>query len=175
MGGGGGDEGVLTLLQRRENTIGHMRGELGVWSSEASYPTLHGGMATLGDDHTSLHQDVLSLAEKLKTVEERADDSRAEVHHVRMATASLGSDMARLALARGAGGEVDALRQEVQGLKAERADMETTVLALTAAVTSLMRRQLTGHLTAPIRAISRPGLRNTTRPLMDAWTHSAKR
>jgi hypothetical protein len=77
------------------------------------------------------------LAEKLKTAEERADDSRAEVHQVRTATASLGNDMARLALARGAGDNLDALRQELRGLKAERADMEATVLALTSAVTSL--------------------------------------
>ena len=142
--GGGGNEDVLTLLQRLEDSIGHMRGELGVWLSEARYLTLHGGMVTLGEDHTSLHQDVLSLADKLKTSEERADDSRAEVHQVRMATASLGNDMARFVLLRGAGGDVDALRQEVRGLKSERADLESTVLALTSAVTSLMEAAANG-------------------------------
>ena len=111
---------------------------------EARYLTLHRGMVTLGDNHTSLHQDVLLLAEKLTTAEERADDSRAEVHQVRMATALLGSDMARLTLARGAGGEVDALRQEVRGLKAEWADVEAAVLALTSAVTSLMEAAANG-------------------------------
>ena len=140
---------MLTLLQRLEDSIGHMRGELGVWSSGARYLTLHGGMVTLGDDHTSLHQDVLSLAEKLKTAEERVDDSRAEVHQVRMAAASLGRDMARLAQARGAGGEVDALRHEVRGLKAERADMEATVLVLTSAVTSLMEAAANGPSSGP--------------------------
>ena len=65
-GGGGLSEDVLPLLQRLEDSVGHMRGELGVWSSSgARYLTLHEGMVALSEDHTNLHQEVLTLSNKL--------------------------------------------------------------------------------------------------------------
>jgi predicted nucleic acid-binding Zn-ribbon protein len=148
-GGSGLNEDVLALLQRLEDSIGHMRGELGVWSSEARYLTLHGGMVTLGEDHTNLHQEVLALSNKLKATEQQADGSRAALHQVRAATSSLGAEVAHLARARGHGGDVEALRREVQGLKTERADLESTVLALTNAVTGLMEVASNGPSPSP--------------------------
>jgi hypothetical protein len=121
-----------------------MRGELGVWSSNARYLTLHGGLLTLGEDHTSLHQDVLALTDELKAAGQRANSSMAEVQQVRLVTASLGAEVARLVQARGNGGDVASLRREVLGLRAERADLESTVLALTDAVTSLMEGAASG-------------------------------
>jgi hypothetical protein len=149
-GGGGRNNGdFLTLLQRLEDSIGHMRGELGVWSSNARYLTLHGGLLMLGKDHTSLHQDVLALTDELKAAGQRANSSMAEVQQVRLVTASLGAEVARLVQARGNGGDVASLRREVLGLRAERADLESTVLALTDAVTSLMEGAASGPSSRP--------------------------
>ena len=148
-GGSGRNEDVLTLLQRLEDSIGHMRGELGVWSSEARYLTLHGGLVTLGEDHTNLNQEVLTLSNKLRATEQQADSSRAELHQVRVATSSLGVEVAHLMRAQGHGGDVDALRREVRGLKTERADLESTILALTSAVTGLMEVATNGPSPSP--------------------------
>ena len=71
-GGNRNNAGILTLLQRLEDSIGHMRGKLGVWSSDARYLTLHGGLVTLGEEHTSLHQDVLALTDELKAAGQQA-------------------------------------------------------------------------------------------------------
>ena len=137
-GGSGNNEGILTLLQRLEDSIGHMRGEMGVWSSDARYLTLHGGLVTLGKEHTSLHQDILAVTNELKAAGQQVNSSKAEVHQVQLVTASLGAKVAHLVQALSNGGDVDSLRWEVQGLKADWADLESTVLALTNAVTSLM-------------------------------------
>jgi hypothetical protein len=51
--------------------------------------------------------------------------------------------------ARSNGGKVDALRREVQVLKEERADLESTVLALTNAVTGLLEAATSGPLSSP--------------------------
>ena len=51
-GGHTNSDNVLTLLQRLEDSIVHMRGELGVWVTDARYLALHGGMVSLGKDHT---------------------------------------------------------------------------------------------------------------------------
>ena len=109
-GEGGNDECVLTLLQRLEDSIGHLRGELGVCSPEARYLTLHGGLVSLGEDHNNLHQDVLMLANKVTASEDQAVSLRAEMHQVHMVVSSLGADVAHLVQARGNGMEVDALR-----------------------------------------------------------------
>jgi hypothetical protein len=135
-GGSGNNEGFLTLLQRLEDSIGHMRGEMGVWSSDARYLTLHGGLVMLGEEHTSLHQDVLALTDELKAAGQQANISKAEVHQVRLVTASLGAEVAHLVQAQSNGGDVDSLRWEVQGLKADQSDLESTVLALTNGATS---------------------------------------
>jgi hypothetical protein len=67
-----------------------------------------------------------------------------------MVTASLGAKVAQLVQARNnRGEEVDSLRREVQGLKEERADLESTVLALTNAVTGLMAAATSGPSSSP--------------------------
>ena len=81
-GGSGNNEGILTLLQCLEDSIGHMRGEMGVWSSDARYLTLHSGLVTLGKEHTSLHQDVLAVTDELKAAGQQVNSSKAEVHQV---------------------------------------------------------------------------------------------
>ena len=111
---------------------------MGVWSSDARYLTLHGGLVMLGKEHTSLHLDVLALTNELKAVGQQVNSSKAEVHQVRLVTASLGAKVAYLVQALSNGGDVDSLCWEVQGLKADWADLESTVLALTNAVTGLM-------------------------------------
>jgi hypothetical protein len=71
---------VMSLLQRLEDSIGCMRGKLGVWTADAHYLTLHGGMASLGKEHASLHQDVLGISHKLKATGQQAEGSRVKVH-----------------------------------------------------------------------------------------------
>ena len=140
---------MLTLLQRLNDSIGHMRCEMGVWSFDAGYLTLHGGLVTLGEEHTSLHQDVLTLTNELKAVGQQGNNSKAEVHQVRLVTASLGAEVAHIVQACSNGGDVDSLHREVQGLKADRADLESTVLALTNAVTGLMKAATSRQLISP--------------------------
>ena len=151
--GGGLNEDVLALLQRLGDSVGHMRGELGVWSSEARYLTLHEGMVALSEDHTNLHQEVLMLSNKLHgaalRTEQQAGGLRAELQQVRGAMTSLGAEVAHLTRAQGHGGDVDALRREVRGLQTERADLESTVLALTSAVTGLMEAVTNGPSPSP--------------------------
>jgi hypothetical protein len=59
-----------------------MRGELGVWLSDAQYLTLDGGLVTLGEEHTSLHHDILALTDELKAAGQWANSSTAEVQQV---------------------------------------------------------------------------------------------
>ena len=73
-----------------------MHGKMGVWSSDARYLTLHGGLLTLGKEHTSLHLDVLALTNELKAVGQQVNSSKAEVHQVRLVTASLGAEVAHI-------------------------------------------------------------------------------
>ena len=170
-GGSGNNEGILTLLHRLEDSIGHMCGEMGVWSSDARYLTLHGGLVTLGEEHTSLHQDVLALTDELKAVGQQVNSSKAEVHQVRLVTALLGAEVAHLVQARSNGGDVNSLRREVQGLKADRADLELTVLALTTAVTGLMEAAASG----PSSATLTPGSLPTTWLSSAVWILCTKR
>jgi hypothetical protein len=55
----------MSLLQCLEDSIGRMQGKLGVWTADAHYLTLRGGMASLGEDQASLHQDILGLSHEL--------------------------------------------------------------------------------------------------------------
>jgi hypothetical protein len=59
-----------------------MRGKLGGWTADACYLTLHGGMASLGEEHASLHQDILGILHKLKATGQQAEGLRVEVHQV---------------------------------------------------------------------------------------------
>ena len=170
-GRSGNNEGILTLLQCLKDSIGHMCGKMGVWSSDARYLTLHSGLVTLGEEHTSLHQDVLALTNELKAVGQQVNSSKAEVHQVRLVTALLGAEVAHLVQARSNGGDVNSLRREVQGLKADRADLELTVLALTTAVTGLMEAAASG----PSSATLTPGSLPTTWLSSAVWILCTKR
>ncbi len=96
----------MSLLQRLEDSIGCMRGKLGVWMADARYLTLHGGMASLGEEHASLHQDVLGLSHKLKTTGQQSEGSRVVVHQV---LASLSAKVAQLVQFWDNGGNLEAL------------------------------------------------------------------
>jgi hypothetical protein len=43
----GGEEGDIMILQCLEDSIGHQRGEIGMWATDARYITLHGGVQAL--------------------------------------------------------------------------------------------------------------------------------
>ena len=62
--GSGSDVGPSTL-QRLEDSIGLLRGELGVCAQGARYLTLHGGVGALGEDVECLSHEVSSMAKNL--------------------------------------------------------------------------------------------------------------
>ena len=116
---------------------------------QAKVIQLETSVSKLESSVDSLNQEVLTLSNKLRATEQQADSSRAELHQVRVATSSLGVEVAHLMRAQGHGGDVDALRREVRGLKTERADLESTVLALTNAVTGLLEAATSGPSYSP--------------------------
>jgi hypothetical protein len=59
--------GGVDPLQCLEDSISHLRGEIGVWASDAQYLTLHGGMGTLGEDYACLQQELPTLGSSLLT------------------------------------------------------------------------------------------------------------
>jgi hypothetical protein len=105
-GGRNNNDNVTTLLQRLEDSIDHMRGELEVWAMDAQYLTLHKGMASLGKEHASLRQDVVGLSHELKVSGRQANSLRAKVNQ---ALASLISNVAQLKQSQGNVGSLDTL------------------------------------------------------------------
>ena len=73
-------------------------------ATNARYLTLHGGLVSLGEDHASLHQDVLGLSHVLKATGQEASNSWAEVQRVQLATATLSAEVAQLMQSRANGG-----------------------------------------------------------------------
>ena len=95
-GGTNNRNNVLSLLQRLEDSMVHMRGELGVWVKDARYLTLHGGLLSLCEDHTILQQNILGFSHALTTAEQQADSLRADVQQVWLAMTSLSAKVALL-------------------------------------------------------------------------------
>ncbi len=63
MVGKGGNE--PTTLQRLEDSVGLLHGEMGVCAQDAHYLILHGGVGALGDDLALMQQEVESLGKGL--------------------------------------------------------------------------------------------------------------
>ncbi len=67
-----------TALQRLEDSVGLLRGEMGVCAQDARYLTLHGGVGALGDDLALMQQEVESLGKGLTLAAQELDGARDE-------------------------------------------------------------------------------------------------
>jgi hypothetical protein len=73
------DAGVeRALLQRLEDRVGLLRGELGVCAPNFCYITLHGGVGALGGDYVRLHNGLKLLAQRLSAAGLQIKDAKDE-------------------------------------------------------------------------------------------------
>ena len=135
--------GTHTILQQLEDSIVSLWGEIGVLVPVARYITLHGGVGKLGADETSLQHELLGMAKGVTTASKQAADAWGKARLAQEAVAILTEDVSRA---------ISLLREELAEVKSEREALETTVLTLAAAVTSLMKQAalgLSGGVTQP--------------------------
>jgi hypothetical protein len=125
-------------LQRLEDSVGHLRGELGVCAEDACYLTLHGGIGALGEDLARMQQEVATPSKGLLMADIELDSARDKAHHARSVVDTLGHKVNELGHTGTSRRAIEALYRELQDVKAECGDLEATVLTLTLAVTSLM-------------------------------------
>ena len=146
---GGGLDGPAPIvgpstLQRLEDSIGLLRGELGVCAQGARYLTLHGGVGALGEDVERLGHEVSSLAKNLELTARELVGVRAEGRDTRAVAETLHHEAQEHRRATPTSHSVEAIRRELQLAKAERGELEATVLTLTSAVTGLMQSVAAG-------------------------------
>ena len=130
--------GVTDLLQQLEDSVAHLRGELGIHPPESRYITLHGGVGALGEDVVQLHDDYTRLAQGLSANGVHVNDAKAEATTARMEAAALASELAQWRGAACTTAAMDGLRRELREVKADRATLEDTVLAIATAVNGLI-------------------------------------
>lgn len=129
MGGMSRDVQASTL-QRLEDSVGLLRGELGVCEQGARYITLHGGVGALGESLVQMCHEVASLGKGLAVATKELGGVSAEVRHARDATDSLSHEVHEFQRAAPSTRTIAALYQELQLVKAERGELEATVLTL---------------------------------------------
>lgn len=92
--GAGGAE--PDALQRLEDSVGLLRGELGVCPVTASYLTVHGGVGQLGEGVLSLQHEVLALSKGLAQSALDLEGAREESRRSRAAVADLDREVHEL-------------------------------------------------------------------------------
>jgi hypothetical protein len=92
--------GVWELIQQLENSVAHLRGELGIHPPESRYITLHGGVGALGNDYIRLYKDYMMLAQGLSVAVVHVNDAKAEAVATRLEAGALAVELGQL---RGAG------------------------------------------------------------------------
>ena len=130
--------GVTDLLQQLEDSVAHLRGELGIHPPESRYITLHGGVGALGEDVVQLHDHYTRLSQGLSATGVHISDAKTEATTARMEAAALASEWAQWRGATCTAATVDGLRRELQEVKADRNTLEDTVLAIASAVNGLI-------------------------------------
>jgi len=85
--------GVTDLLQWLEDSVAHLRGELGIQPPESRYITLHGGVGALGDDFVQLYEDYKLLAHGLSATAVHIKDAKAEAATARTEAAALAAEL----------------------------------------------------------------------------------
>jgi hypothetical protein len=99
-----GDAGTLKILQRLEDGLANLRGEIGIWAPAARYITLHGRVGGLGAAVNALQQDVIGVAQGVSTASAKAVEARDEARQVQGAITTLSGDASR---------EISSLRGEL--------------------------------------------------------------
>jgi hypothetical protein len=133
-----------STLQRLEDSIGLLRGELGVCVQGIRYLTLHRGVGALGEDVERLGHEVSSLAKNLELAARELVGVRAEARDTRAVAETLSHDVQEHRRVTPTSQSVEAIYRELQLMKAERGELEATVLTLTSAVTGLMQSVTAG-------------------------------
>ena len=82
-----------STLQRLEDSIGLLRGELGVCVQGVRYLTLHRGVGALGEDVERLGHEVSSLAKNLELAARELVGVRAEARDTRAVAETLSHDV----------------------------------------------------------------------------------
>ena len=130
---------VWDLLQLLEDSVAHLRGELGIHPPELQHITLHGGVGALGNNYARLNKDYKMLAQGLSTMVVHVNNAKAEAVAARLEVGALAVELGQL---RGAGtGSTAALkshRRELWEAKADRESLEDTTLAIATAVNGLI-------------------------------------
>ncbi len=129
---------AMELLQRLEDSVGYLRGELGVCPPDARYITLHGGMGALCDDFVRLHEDLTALGHNgLLLAAQQVQLAQEEARQAKSAAVAMGGELEQL---RRLGGShtIALLQQDLCEVKADRLALEDTVLTLVNAVMGLM-------------------------------------
>jgi hypothetical protein len=143
------DAGERALLQRLEDSVGLLWGELGICAPHAWYITLHGGVGALGNDYVRLYDDLKLLAHGLSTAALQVKDAKEEAHQARAEAAAMGTKLKQLRRLRISSHMLDSLNKELQEVKVDRGALEDTVLALTTAVTGHMEAGMAGAQPGP--------------------------
>ena len=146
--------GVTDHLQRLEDSVAHLRGELGIHPPESRYITLHGGVVALGDDYVQLYDDYKLLAQGLSDTVGHVRDARAEAAAARVEAAALATELGQWRGAACTAAAVEGFRLELREVKADREALEDTVLAVATAVNGLIGQlgQLAGQPSGDVDA-----------------------
>ncbi len=87
---------AMELLQRLEDSVGYLRGELGVCPPNARYITLHGGVGALGNNFVHLHKDLTALGHGLSLAAQQVQLAQEEARQAKLAAAAIGGELEQL-------------------------------------------------------------------------------
>ncbi len=128
---------AMELLQRLKDSVGYLRGELGVCPPNARYITLHGGVGALGDNFMRLHKDLTALGHGFLLAAQQVQLAQEEAHQAKLAAVAIGGELKQLHHL-GGSHMIALLQQDLHEVKANRLALKDTVLTLVNAVTGLM-------------------------------------
>jgi hypothetical protein len=69
---------AMELLQHLKDSVGYLRGELGVCPPDARHINLHGGMGALGNNLVRLHKDLMALGHGLSLAAQQVQLAQEE-------------------------------------------------------------------------------------------------
>ncbi len=136
--------GGVNPLQRLEDSISHLCGEIGVGATDAQYLTLHGGVGGLGENYVCLQQELVTLGSNLLMAALRMEGAWDKAPQAKTLATTLGDNIDKLHRQVSLRA-LEGLYRELQEDKVERGILRSTVLTLTAAVTSLLEDAATQH------------------------------
>ncbi len=87
---------AMELLQRLKDSVGYLRGELGVCPPDTRYITLHGGVGALGNDFVCLYEDLRALGHGLLLAAQQVQLAQEEARQAKSAAALMGGELEQL-------------------------------------------------------------------------------